>query len=125
MHNVVSENYGTNLDNTIIYFRYDNVGTVQTIVAPGSNSFGILIYQYSLHAVPTQGIRLVAKTSAPTGFNDANCINIAIGLNNSIGGNYNKSDVVLPSRIPANYGLYNIPLNAGLNSLCAVQYKVF
>lgn len=122
MQNVYSEQYGTLFDGTT-YLALKNSVVVSTIVAPASNNFGIIIYQYNIAAHNGKSVRFASKTSAPTGFTDTTADTLFTAYR--ISSAEIIQNVNMPIRIPPGYGLYEVPDAIAGTFFISMHYKVY
>lgn len=88
-------------------YRADNPTTIlQTLIAPASNTKGVIIYAAWIYYGPGNG-RLMSKASAPTAWNDAAARTISVGANEGASARpMFTGAVALPVVIPPGEGLY-------------------
>ncbi len=102
---------------------FQTTAALQTIVAPASNTKGIIVYgAWASNSVGmgTQLTRVMAKSSTPTAANDANANTLAVsgnGLPGSVG-------QAFPIVLPAGVGLYAQCLVGNVNAGYGVEIEL-
>lgn len=88
-------------------YRVDNPGTtLQTLIAPASNTKGITVFFASIYHTGGTA-RLMSKSSAPSAWNDATARTIALGCNEgTYGAQSHIGHAAFPITIPVGEGLY-------------------
>ena len=103
------------------YFYVNNTSGLQTVVSPGANTAGIRI---DLAAVTSeQTTRIMAKSSAPTAWNDTGAMTLA--LCDAAGNNSAPLSTIAaaPIIVPAGMGLY-VQSNANTVNNISINYEV-
>ena len=103
---------------TTAYNRWSTSAALNTVLAPASNLAGVVVVSVGL-PVGADGIRFMAKTSAPSSFSDTTALEIATRKNST-----SAFQLALPLLIPAGYGLYEQADGAGGNSGVFVGFTV-
>jgi hypothetical protein len=102
------------------YFRQSSVNTLATIVTPAANVNGVrILFWFAQHAAGGASQRIMAKSSAPSAWNDAAA--------NTVGFCYNGASCLgaaMPIDIPAGLGLYEQSSNGANVSTAIVEYAV-
>lgn len=91
------------------YYDSTNTATLQTIVTPAANVSGVIIHHAHInYSSSVSGVsRLMYKSSAPTGFDDATAATIAISNLNTTTAQVEQSERDTPIIVPAGNGIYH------------------
>lgn len=109
------------LDGGTIYLRNSASAALGTVLAPGSNTNGAIIQSCSVGVNGSDGVRVMLKASAPSGWNDAAAKGVLMLKLVTSNGN-----AVLPYSVyvPAGLGIYEQAQGAGATTNVDMVVKV-